>query len=133
MLPSIQLKNQATAWNNKARYKVRSTVIHNAAYWVNATGINTEPVDSNPDWVSAGSVVPVGIDGKRTYKYILITADAGEIQDNELIGATEVTMITSTVSGIQMKSSITFAPLTGTIESFPVVTGDEFVIFYTKS
>ena len=132
MLPQLQMKNQATNWQEKARYKIRNTVTHNGSYWVNSTGINTEPTNGSPNWIVAGSVTPISGLGNRTYKYIQIMADAPEIQDDELIGASEVTMITSTVAGIIMKSAITFVPVSGTIASFPVFVGDEFQIFFTK-
>lgn len=132
MLPQIQLKNQATQWNENARYKVRNTVIYSGSYWVNVTGINSQPVSGSGDWIIAGTVNPVVGVGTRTYKYIEILSDASEIQDDELIGATEVTMIASTVAGIQMKSNITFVSVTGTIQDIEVRTGEEYQIFFTK-
>lgn len=51
MQPSIQIQNQAQDWTEIKRAKVRQTVQHRNAYWVNTTGKNTEPSAQSPDWI----------------------------------------------------------------------------------
>jgi hypothetical protein len=50
----------------------------------------------------------------------------------DLIDATAIQMISSNVGGNVMGSAVTFDSVTGEISGYPVLTGEEHLIYYTK-
>lgn len=67
-----------------------------------------------------------------TERRVLYTAvgDTDAFIVSDLIGASQIEMISSNVSGNTMSSSISFNSSTGEISGYPVLTGEEHLIFY---
>lgn len=68
---------------------------------------------------------------ERQYLYTA-GSDTDTFVISDLIGATAIQMLASNVSGNTMGSDITFNSGTGEISGYPVLTGEEHLIFYTK-
>jgi len=133
MQPSAQLTTPAIPWEAKQRYRVKQVVIHNGAYWSNATGINSTPSTSNTDWVYFGLLEPGSSETSgRLNKYIKITTSGDGFQDNDLVGAIQVSAIITSVAGVTMKDAIDFNSAGGEVLNFPVIVDDELLVFYTQ-
>jgi len=133
MQPLAQLTTMATPWEAKQRYRVKQVVIYNGAYWSNATGINSTPSTSNVDWVYLGAVEPGSLEiSGRLNKYIKITTAGDGFQDDDLVGAIQVSAIITSVAGVTMKEAIDFNSAGGEVLNFPVEVDDELLVFYTQ-
>lgn len=69
-MAQAQIRHQTKSknWTINSRFKVGQTVTYNNYIWINTTGANSEPTDTNVDWlkhsfvgvINDPSVIPLG-------------------------------------------------------------------------
>lgn len=89
------------------------------------------PAKDADDTVAMVSDISGGAGFDRRYLYTA-GSDTDTFIISDLIDATSIQMIASNVGGNVMGSAITFNGVTGEISGYPVLTGEEHLIYYIK-
>lgn len=89
------------------------------------------PAKDTDDTFAMVSDISAGGGFDRRYLYTA-GSDTDTFIISELIDATSIQMIASQVGGNVMGSEVTFNGITGEISGYPVLTGEEHLIYYIK-